>query len=176
VLDACAAPGGKTGYLAQLMQNQGHLVACDYEKLRLHRLENNLARLGVANARILRLDWLHDTPPFPPSTFDAILVDAPCTNTGVIRRRTDVRWRLTPQDFGRMQRLQVRIMESVLPYLKVGGRLAYSTCSLEADENEGVMHQVLAHSPEFELLETRQVVPTRDALDGAYAALLRRTS
>jgi 16S rRNA (cytosine967-C5)-methyltransferase len=175
VLDACAAPGGKAGYLAQLMENQGQLVACDYEKLRLHRLKHNLERLGVANATVLQLDWLHATPSFPPQTFDAILVDAPCTNTGVIRRRTDVRWRLTPQDFGRMQRLQIRILESVLPYLKVGGRLVYSTCSIEADENDEVVCQVLAHSPEFELTATRQVVPTRDELDGAYAALLRRT-
>ncbi|MBV9489554.1 MAG: 16S rRNA (cytosine(967)-C(5))-methyltransferase RsmB [Verrucomicrobia bacterium] len=176
VLDACAAPGGKTGYLAQLMQNQGQLIACDYEKFRLHRLEHNLARLGVANATILRVDWLNDTPPFPPQTFDAILVDAPCTNTGVIRRRTDVRWRLTPQDFGRMQRLQIRILESVLPYLKAGGRLVYSTCSIEKDENEEVVRQALEHSAEFELVETRQVVPTRDELDGAYAALLRRAN
>jgi 16S rRNA (cytosine967-C5)-methyltransferase len=175
VLDACAAPGGKAGYLAQLMENQGRLVACDYEKLRLHRLQHNLERLGVANATMLQLDWLHATPPFPAQTFDAILVDVPCTNTGVIRRRTDVRWRLTPQDFGRMQRLQIRILESVLPYLKVGGRLVYSTCSIEADENDEVVRQVLAHSPEFDLTATRQVVPTRDELDGAYAALLRRT-
>ncbi|HEY0792358.1 MAG TPA: 16S rRNA (cytosine(967)-C(5))-methyltransferase RsmB [Chthoniobacterales bacterium] len=176
VLDACAAPGGKTGYMAQLMQNEGAIVACDYEPSRLHRLENNLTRLGVANTSALRLDWLHDIPPFPLQHFDAVLIDAPCTNTGVIRRRTDVRWRLTPQDFGRMQRLQVRILEAVLPYVKPGGRLVYSTCSIERDENEAVVRQVLEHSPEFTLAETRHVVPTRDEFDGAYAALLRRAS
>ncbi len=176
VLDACAAPGGKAGYLSQLMRNEGRLVACDYDKVRLQRLEGNLQRLGVANAEIVGFDWLHETPAFPTGSFDAILVDAPCTNTGVIRRRTDVRWRLTPQDFGRMQRLQVRLLESVLPYLKVGGRLVYSTCSIETDENEEVVRQVLQHSPGYKLVGTRHVVPTRDELDGAFAALLCRMS
>jgi 16S rRNA (cytosine967-C5)-methyltransferase len=171
VLDACAAPGGKTGYLAQLMQNQGHLVACDYDKTRLQRLEQNLSRLGALNLELVLVDWLHQVPALSPNSFDAVLLDAPCTNTGVIRRRTDVRWRLTPLDFQRMQRLQLRILEAVLPYLKSGGRLVYSTCSLEPEENEDI---IAALPSELEVVTAQAISPIEDGYDGAYAALCRK--
>lgn len=174
VLDACAAPGGKAGYLAQLMSNQGSLAVCDYDKLRLARLEQNLCRLGVINATAFLIDWLHPPAPFTPASFDAILVDVPCTNTGVIRRRSDVRWRLTPHDFQRMQRLQTRIIEAVLPYLKSGGRIVYSTCSIDPEENEQVVDFATKHFPELELVSITSVLPTRDELDGAFAALIRK--
>jgi 16S rRNA (cytosine967-C5)-methyltransferase len=171
VLDACAAPGGKTGYMAQNMQNQGSLVACDYDKLRLARLEQNLTRLGVSNSTIVLLDWLQQTSAFKPETFDAILVDAPCTNTGVIRRRTDVRWRLTPQDFPRMQHLQGRIVKATVQFLKSGGRLVYSTCSIEPEENESVVAYIDKEVPELSFVETKSSMPIHDHLDGAFAAL-----
>jgi 16S rRNA (cytosine967-C5)-methyltransferase len=171
VLDACAAPGGKAGYMAQKMENQGSLVVCDYDKLRLARLEQNLVRLGVINSTIVLIDWLQHTSPFRPETFDAILVDAPCTNTGVIRRRTDVRWRLTPQDFPRMQHLQGRIVKSTIPFLKSGGRLVYSTCSIEPEENERVVDFIDREVPEVRFAESRSSMPTHDHLDGAFAAL-----
>jgi 16S rRNA (cytosine967-C5)-methyltransferase len=171
VLDACAAPGGKTGYMAQNMQNQGSLVACDYDKLRLARLEQNLTRLGVSNSTIVLLDWLQQTSAFKPETYDAILVDAPCTNTGVIRRRTDVRWRLTPQDFPRMQHLQGRIVKATVQFLKSGGRLVYSTCSIEPEENESVVAYIDKEVPELSFVETKSSMPIHDHLDGAFAAL-----
>ena len=171
VLDACAAPGGKTGYMAQNMQNQGSLVACDYDKLRLARLEQNLTRLGVSNSTIVLLDWLQQTSAFKPETFDAILVDAPCTNTGVIRRRTDVRWRLTPQDFPRMQHLQGRIVKATVQFLKSGGRLVYSTCSIEPEENESVVAYIDKEVPELSFVEAKSSMPIHDHLDGAFAAL-----
>jgi len=171
VLDACAAPGGKAGYMAQKMENQGNLVVCDYDKVRLGRLEQNLVRLGVSNSTIVLLDWLQHGSPFKPETFDAIMVDAPCTNTGVIRRRTDVRWRLTPQDFPRMQHLQGRIVKATLPFLKPGGRLVYSTCSIEPEENERVVEYIDTEVPELRFAETRSSLPILDHLDGAFAAL-----
>ena len=172
VLDACAAPGGKAGYMAQKMENQGSLVACDYDKLRLARLEQNLIRLGVSNTKIVLLDWLeHASSPFKPDTFDAILVDVPCTNTGVIRRRTDVRWRLTPQDFPRMQHLQGRIVKATIQLLKSGGRLVYSTCSIEPEENERVVDHIDREFPELRFSEARSSLPVHDHLDGAFAAL-----
>jgi 16S rRNA (cytosine967-C5)-methyltransferase len=174
VLDACAAPGGKTAYMAQLMENQGHLVACDYDRARLNRLEQNLVRLGVANSTIVLLDWLQHSAPFQRETFNAILLDAPCTNTGVIRRRADVRWRLTPQDFPRMHQLQTRILQATIPFLKPGGRLVYSTCSIEPEENEEVVAFVRENIKELEFVEERSTVPFRDNLDGAYAALFRK--
>jgi 16S rRNA (cytosine967-C5)-methyltransferase len=171
VLDACAAPGGKTGYAAQKMQNRGSLVACDYDKLRLARLEQNLIRLGVTNSMIVLSDWLRNSSPFKPEMFDAILVDAPCTNTGVIRRRTDVRWRLTPQDFVRMSHLQCRIVRATIPYLKPGGRIVYSTCSIESEENEAVVNALDEQIPELRFIESRASMPVLDNIDGAYAAL-----
>ncbi len=174
VLDACAAPGGKTGYLAQLMDNRGRLSACDYDKTRLCRLEHNLSRLGVANAEVVLIDWLHNPPPFDQNAFDAVLLDAPCTNTGVIRRRIDVRWRLTAHDFPRMQRLQLRILESVLPYLKPGGRLVYSTCSLEPEENEEVVERIKNSAPMLEFVSSQNLCPSRDGYDGAFAALFHK--
>jgi 16S rRNA (cytosine967-C5)-methyltransferase len=171
VLDACAAPGGKAGYMAQKMENQGSLVACDYDRLRLDRLQQNLIRLGVANSTIVLIDWLQHSSPFKPETFDAILVDVPCTNTGVIRRRTDVRWRLTPQDFPRMQHLQGRIVKATIQFLKSGGRLVYSTCSIEPEENERVVDYIDREVPELRFAEARSSTPIHDHLDGAFAAL-----
>jgi 16S rRNA (cytosine967-C5)-methyltransferase len=153
------------------MENQGSLVACDYDKLRLARLEQNLIRLGVVNSTTVLIDWLQHSSHFKPETFDAILVDAPCTNTGVIRRRTDVRWRLTPQDFPRMQHLQGRIVKSTIPLLKSGGRLVYSTCSIEPEENERVVDFIDREVPELHFAEARSSMPIHDHLDGAFAAL-----
>jgi 16S rRNA (cytosine967-C5)-methyltransferase len=171
VLDACAAPGGKTGYLAQQMENQGNLVACDYDKIRVARLQQNLIRLGVNNSTIVLLDWLQPSSPFNLETFDAILVDAPCTNTGVIRRRTDVRWRLTPQDFPRMHQLQWRIVKATIPFLKSGGRLVYSTCSLEPEENESIVADIDREVQELSFVRSKGYMPIHDRLDGAFAAL-----
>ena len=174
VLDACAAPGGKTGYLAQQMENQGSLVACDYDKVRLARLQQNLLRLGVSNSTVILLDWLQTCSPFGLETFDAILVDAPCTNTGVIRRRTDVRWRLTPHDFSRMHQIQRKIVKATIPYLKSGGRLVYSTCSIESEENECVVADLEAEIPQLKLVCSKDYTPIHDHFDGAFAALFSK--
>ena len=174
ILDACAAPGGKTGYLAQLMANSGQVLACDYEPSRLARLRQNLARLGVLNTTVVQVDWLHGAPSLTETSFDAVLLDAPCTNTGVIRRRTDVRWRLTPADFQRMQNVQTRIFENVVPYLRSGGRIVYSTCSVEPEENEQVAARVQESVPGLTLVGTRSVWPTRDGMDGAFVALFQK--
>jgi 16S rRNA (cytosine967-C5)-methyltransferase len=174
VLDACAAPGGKTGYLCQLMENRGRICACDYDKARLCRLQQNLLRLGVSNAETVLLDWLHDRVPFERDSFDAVLLDAPCTNTGVIRRRTDVRWRLTPHDFQRMHKLQLRILEAVAPYVKPGGRVVYSTCSLEPEENESVVKEITAAPAGLDLVSSRSICPIEHRFDGAFAALFTK--
>jgi len=170
VLDACAAPGGKASYMADLMRNEGRILACDSSRLRLERLKENLARLSVTNTEVLRTDWQSPSLPFEPETFDRILVDAPCTNTGVIRRRVDVRWRLTPADFELMPGRQRRILDAVLPLLKPGGTLVYSTCSLEPEENEQVAEQLARENSALTLEEMRRSQPHCDGIDGAYAA------
>lgn len=170
ILDACAAPGGKTAYLAQLMDNKGTIVACDRESARLPRLDENLQRLGVKNTVSLHLDWRWPGEKFTPASFDRILVDAPCTNTGVMRRRVDVRWRIFPQDFPAMARRQLAILESVVPYLKPGGALVYSTCSIDPQENQSVVDHLLKYQPTLSLDRTVASYPFRDDCDGAFAA------
>jgi 16S rRNA (cytosine967-C5)-methyltransferase len=170
VLDACAAPGGKTSYMAEMMQNTGRIVACDSSRPRLERLRENMHRLGVAIAEQQRVDWLSRPTQFSEGTFDRILLDAPCSNTGVIRRRVDVRWRLRPLDFEEMPRKQRRIFETILPLLKHGGTIVYSTCSLEPEENELFAKRVAAEIPGLELVETRRCSPCETGTDGAFAA------
>lgn len=174
VLDACAAPGGKTSYLAQLMSNEGHITACDVAPHRIQRLRENLDRLGVTNTKTFKWNWLDAAPPFDPESFDRILVDAPCSNTGVIRRRVDVRWRLTPEDFPRMAEKQFGIIRNIAPLLKKGGALVYSTCSLEPEENEKLVERISAEIPTLRFVESRQVLPFRDCVDGAFAAKFER--
>jgi 16S rRNA (cytosine967-C5)-methyltransferase len=176
VLDACAAPGGKTGYLAELMKNEGAIVACDRDKHRVEVLRENLERLGVMNTRCVHHDWNFGQPFADAAGFDRILVDAPCSNTGVMRRRVDVRWRLTPDDFSRMPSLQMRIVRAVIPLLKPGGTLVYSTCSLEKEENEQLVEQIVREFPFLRLDEQKSVIPFRDNFDGAFAAGLVRQS
>ena len=179
VLDACAAPGGKTGYLAELMRNQGVIMACDRDAHRIETLQDNLERLGVGIARFARHDWTNavaspdiaDTAPF-----DRILVDAPCSNTGVMRRRVDVRWRLGPKDFLRMQQEQLCILRGTIPLLKTGGILVYSTCSIEPEENGGVIDAILREYPFLQLMEQKSLLPFYDGFDGAFAAKLTRVA
>jgi 16S rRNA (cytosine967-C5)-methyltransferase len=177
VLDACAAPGGKTGYLAELMRNQGAIIACDRDAGRITTLEDNLERLDVAIAQFVHHSWTSGEP-LPEaaanSPFDRILIDAPCSNTGVMRRRVDLRWRLTAKDFLRMQEEQLRILRATVPLLKIGGILVYSTCSIEPDENEGAVKVVVHEFPFMKLLERVSLLPFRDGFDGAYAAKLIR--
>jgi 16S rRNA (cytosine967-C5)-methyltransferase len=177
VLDVCAAPGGKTSYLAELMKNRGLIIACDREPERVRVLEENVARLGVAIARMYRCDWecdrmLEGIAAHAP--FDRILVDAPCTNTGTMRRRVDVRWRLQPADFLHMQKRQVEIVRASASLLKPGGILVYSTCSLEPEENEQVVKRLTNERSILRLEEEKRSVPFRDGFDGAYAARVVR--
>ena len=179
ILDACAAPGGKTGYIAQLMENAGTIVACDRDPERLQILKENTARLGVGNVRILRHDWTHGHVPSEIASvalFDRILIDAPCTNTGVMRRRVDLRWRLRRIDFVRMQQRQIEIVRRLIPLLKLNGVLVYSTCSLEPEENEEVVRRILAETPALRLQAQKHSLPFRDGFDGAFAARLTRSA
>src|SRR5437879_10496337 len=177
ILDATAAPGGKTGYIAQLMENLGIIVACDRDPQRLDTLKGNMACLGVGIAQILQHDWTGKRlPPEITSVapFDRILIDAPCSNTGVMRRRVDVKWRLRATDFGPMPQPQNEIVRALVRLLKPNGLLVYSTCSLEPEENENVVRRLLSAMPVMRLEEEHFYLPFRDGFDGAYAAKLVR--
>ncbi len=178
VLDACAAPGGKTAYLAEMMKNEGRLIACDLHPARLSRLRENLSRLG-ASAEVVNCNWLEPesirAAGFEPNSFDRILVDAPCTNTGVMRRRVDVRWRLQPNEFSRMQKQQLAILRAVRPLLRPGGSLVYSTCSLEQEENGDVVSKFSQEHAGFSRIGEKVCLPFRDNFDGAFATLVTST-
>jgi 16S rRNA (cytosine967-C5)-methyltransferase len=179
ILDATAAPGGKTGYIAQLMENLGIIVACDRDPQRIDTLKENMARLGVGIAQILQQDWTGKRVPSEITSvapFDRILIDAPCSNTGVMRRRVDVKWRLRATDFLRMQQRQIEIVRALVRVLKPNGLLVYSTCSLEPEENEEVVRRILESSPDLHLAEEERSLPFQDRFDGAFAAKLIRSA
>jgi len=179
ILDACAAPGGKTGYIAQLMENRGTIVACDRNPERLQILKENMTRLGVGIVHTFDHDWTRGHVPMEIASmapFHRILLDAPCSNTGVMRRRVDARWRLQPSDFPRMQQRQLEIICALVPLLKPKGTLVYSTCSFEPEENEHVVWQALTSAAVLRLEEQKHSLPFRDSLDGAFAAKFIRSA
>jgi ribosomal RNA small subunit methyltransferase RsmB len=179
ILDACAAPGGKTGYIAQLMKNRGTIVACDRDPVRSQILKENMARLGVGIVHIFEHDWTRSDVPAEIASmapFHRILLDAPCSNTGVMRRRVDVRWRLQPGDFPRLQQRQLKMLRALIPLLEPHGVLVYSTCSLEPEENEQVARLVLDGLPDPRPMEEERSLPFRDGFDGAFAAKFIRSA
>lgn len=170
VLDVCAAPGGKTTCCAQWMSDSGRIVAHDPEEARLDLLRENCVRLGVTCVEAVTM--------MPPeeSVFDRILVDAPCSNTGVLRRRVESRWRLRAEELDALASRQFTILAEAALRLRPGGRLVYSTCSLEPVENRAVVDRFLAEVPGFRLDAERQLHPVTDAVDGAYVARMTRDS
>ena len=162
ILDACAAPGGKT---VQIAWRGASVVACEVNPKRRRRLEENLARLKLGVEII---------PELPASqTFDKVLVDAPCSNTGVLRRRPDARWNWNEEKLAALVKLQSDILDACATRVAPGGVLVYSTCSNEPEENEAQVTAFLARHPEFSLEESRESIPFDSETDGAFAARLR---
>jgi 16S rRNA (cytosine967-C5)-methyltransferase len=166
ILDLCAAPGGKLTYIAQLMNNEGAIIAHDTSPERLKWVEENCERLGVTMAKtVLPAD-------LGQAIADRILVDAPCSNTGVMRRRVDLRWRIRPEEIDRLRATQLDLLHQAARHLKPGGTLVYSTCSLEPEENENVVQEFLNAEPGFRLETQRELFPFADGTDGAFVARL----
>jgi 16S rRNA (cytosine967-C5)-methyltransferase len=189
ILDACAAPGGKSLFIADTMKT-GKIVALDIPAepgkpdIRLVRLKENLARApqGVEVAMVECDLKAVGTPYYKnlnlPESYDAVLLDAPCSNTGVMRHRIDVKWRLQDGDFARHAEAQLELLHAAARLVKSGGRIVYSTCSVDAAENEQVMKTFFdsrAGGP-FKLERSVQAYPWVDGHDGAGAFLLRKTS
>ncbi|HUI06784.1 MAG TPA: 16S rRNA (cytosine(967)-C(5))-methyltransferase RsmB [Verrucomicrobiae bacterium] len=172
VLDLCAAPGGKTTYIAQKMQNRGKIIASDSSRARLGLVTENCERLGVAIVTTFVGDGTRLDRCLRDERFDRVLVDAPCSNTGVMRRRPDLRWRIEEKEITRLARLQLKLLERAAEFARPGGVLAYSTCSLEPEENERVVEQFLGSHAEVRLETTRSLFPPRDGCDGAFVARL----
>jgi 16S rRNA (cytosine967-C5)-methyltransferase len=171
VLDLCAAPGGKATHLAELMQNHGSVLACDPDRQRLRTVSDLSARLGLSIVETRPVSRSLDDLPAGP--FDAVLADVPCSNTGVLGRRPETRDRLRPADLPELAALQVRLLHAAADRVRPGGVVVYSTCSIEPEENSGVVRHVLDARPELRLESEEEAVPGRPA-DGGYRARLRR--
>ena len=171
VLDMCAAPGGKTTHLAALMKNEGQIVAADIDGDRLKRVEESCRRLGVKIVET-RVVPRHDID-LAGEQFDRILLDVPCSNTGVLGKRPEVRWRLRPADITDLAGLQTRLLGSACAKLTPSGRLVYSTCSVEPEENRAVVDAVLREQSDFTLVKEVHHIPGQPG-DGGYQALLEK--
>jgi 16S rRNA (cytosine967-C5)-methyltransferase len=190
VLDACAGMGAKTTHLAQLMENRGEIVAMDNQGWKLSRLMENAERLQISCLESVEGDLRKGN--LPGGEFDRVLVDAPCTGLGVLRRNPDIKWRVGPKDLRRLHLLQVDLLGQAARLVRPNGILVYATCTLTPEENEGTVQAFLAAHGEFRQEEARsclpptcgQVVhesgslktwPHRHGVDGFFAARLRRS-
>lgn len=178
LLDLCAAPGGKTTHLAEIMKNTGKIIACDKSQGKIKLIQENAKRLGVKNietrvndARILNKDFI--------DKFDYVLVDAPCSGTGLYRKKPDIKWNKDLEDIKSLAEIQLEILDKAKDYVKDGGELLYSTCSLSKIENEDVVNKFLENNKNFKIkkLRDREVLklfPSTDGSDGFSITLMEK--
>ncbi len=188
ILELCAAPGGKTAAMAQLMKNRGRIVSVDYSRIRMNAWKREIERLGVRIAEPVIADasrlGLRES-------FDLVLIDPPCSGTGVFDRNPRMKWHLSPQSVERFASLQQRFLDSALPLMAEDGRILYCTCSLTIEENELVVSRFLKSHPELEtrpvlekfgspglggMIDCRRFYPHRDRTAGYFVARLQRVS
>lgn len=172
IVDLCSAPGGKATHLAELLGPEGRLDALDVEQPRLDRVASAARRLRLQNLIATIADPADPRPPEGPP-IDAVLADVPCSNTGVFRRRVEVRWRVESLDILPLRRLQARLLDRAIELTRPGGRVVYSTCSIEPSENEDQVQAALKRHPGLVLETERSRLPERGGGDGGYAARLR---
>lgn len=186
VLDVCAAPGSKTTHVAALAGDRALIVAGDLHEHRLRVVKESCERLGVRGVRAVAFD-AEGSLPFAEEAFDRVLVDAPCTGTGTLRHNPEIRWRLAPANIAALASVQLRILSEASRVVRHGGRLVYSTCSVEREENEEVVASFLqthkdfkqveaAPAPDSVLLPTgaARTWPHRDDVDGFFVVALEK--
>lgn len=191
VLDVCAAPGGKATHLAQLMEDRGRIVASDLNRRKIQRIEDNAGRLGISCLQTMVADAR--MPDYQQGhCFDRILLDAPCSGLGVIRRNPEIKWRLKPANFDRFSQRQRLLLQRVAPLLRPGGVLVYATCSTAACEDEAVIEDFLSCHPEFVVEKGAEILPAsadlftpdgylrtwphRQGCDGFFSVRLKRVA
>ena len=173
VLDLCAAPGGKTVALAASTGAGGYVVACDVRPRRVRLLRATLARAGLGRLAVVQVPGA-GTLPFLDASFDAVLVDAPCSGLGTVRRDPDIRWVRQPEDLVRLAAEQSRLLREAARLVRSGGSLVYATCSSEPDENEHVVAAFLSDHPSFTLAREHHTLPPEDGLEAFYGAVIVR--
>jgi len=186
ILDACAGSGGKTAHLAALMENRGRIVAMDRDKTKIARLRRDMLRLGVSIVETVEADLNGPLSAAWREKFDCVLVDAPCSGTGTLRRNPEIRWRLSASEPERLAEIQLAILHNAAAAVRKGGRLVYCTCSLLACENDGVIRRFLKDHPQFSVAPPSASVPEglqdsrgffrtyphRHGLDGFFGSVL----
>lgn len=174
VLDACAAPGGKTAHLAEYMRDQGRIVAVDLHPHKEKLIIKNATRLGITSIETLVQDARTLGQTFSPGFFDRILLDAPCSGLGVIRRKPDIKWKKKESDIEQIQQIQYHLLLETVKLLKEEGHLVYSTCTMEHAENGQLIRKFIAANPQFHLqVETeRHIFPHEHHSDGFYMVKL----
>ncbi len=192
ILDACAAPGGKTTHMAQKMENRGEIYALDLSKGKLDLIEEMCQRLGIKIVRTIKANAAQPLPIPKGMMFDRILADVPCSGFGTLRRNPDLKWRRGEKDIKRLSGLQFSILSNLSVYVKEGGVLIYSTCTVFHEENEDVVEKFLEEHPEFKLDRMDKVLPEKchpfiqsryfktfppeDEMDGFFVARLIKLS
>lgn len=191
ILDACAAPGGKSTHIAERMQGSGIVHSLDLHEHKVKLIKQQADRLGLNNIQAEALDSRKASEKFQPESFDRILVDAPCSGFGVLRRKPDIKYTKTSEDIERLAKLQLEILQEVAPLLKKDGVLVYSTCTIDKEENSDVVEAFLANHQEFSRVESVnaylpekirpyinkgevQILPHYFGTDGFYIASLRK--
>ncbi len=153
ILDACAAPGGKTTFIAEKMENQGKIIALDIYPHRLKLIEENAKRLGINIIEEKIQDVTKENQDFIEK-FDKILLDVPCMGIGVIKRKPDIKWQRKKEDLRKITQIQYKILETCSKYLKTGGDIVYSTCSIFAEENENIIKKFIEKNSNFKIENT----------------------
>ena len=192
ILDACAAPGGKTTHIAELMKGSGELIAMDKSARGIGKIRENIARLQLRSIQVVKADATNELTRTLGAPYDRMLIDAPCSGFGTLRSHPEIKWQRQETDIRRLCGLQSKILEGVSDYLKSEGVLVYSTCTLAREENDLVVQAFLAQHREFELQDAArylpetakhmvrggffQALPQRDNTDGFFAARLRKVS
>lgn len=191
VLDACAAPGGKSTHIAEKLDNGGNVLSVDLHEHKVKLIQQNAKRLQLDNINTKAMDSRRLPEELEKESFDRILLDAPCSGFGVMRRKPDIKYAKKEADIGRLHTIQLQLLESLSPLLKKGGTMVYSTCTVDAAENEAVLEQFLKDNDQFEkdtsLVERLpasiqkyanghelQVLPQYFGSDGFYIAALRK--
>ena len=174
ILDACAAPGGKSTHIAEIMKDQGEVVAIDHSAPGIAKIHENLSRLGLRSVCPLLADACGKLNEAADGVYDRILLDAPCTGLGTLRAHPEIKWQRSENDIRRLRDLQTRLLDNVSGYLRSGGVLVYSTCTLTSEENERNVESFLARHPGFELQEAVSFLPqrARKLVRGAYFTTL----